>query len=65
MSMQEVSEATGIPTSEFVATFGVTEAELTAPIKDVKASHDWDTQAVRNWVADKTGSPAAAPGSCE
>ncbi len=65
MSMQEVSQATGIPVSEFAAAFGVSGAELTAPIKDVKASHDWDTQAVRNWVAEKTGSPVAAPSSCE
>jgi len=65
MTMQEVAGATGIPVAEFKAQFGVTDVELTAPIKELAASHEWDTQAVRDWVAQKTGSAPAAPGSCE
>ncbi len=65
MSMQEVADATGIPAAEFQAAFGVTDAELSMPLKEVKVNYDWDTQAVRDWVAQKTGSPAAAPSSCE
>jgi len=65
MSMAEVSQATGIPAEEFRAQFGVTQAEFAAPIKEAKANHAWDTQAVRDWVADRTGSPRAAATGCE
>ncbi len=66
MTMAEVSQATGIPAQEFVAQFGVTSAELAQPIKEVKNGYSWDTQAVRDWVADRTGSPRAqGEGGCE
>jgi ferredoxin len=65
MSFSEVTEATGIPDSEFMAAFGVTRAELTAPLKEMKNAHDFDTQAVRDFVADRLGVPRAAPDGCE
>lgn len=65
MSFSEVGQATGIPDSEFIATFGVTQAELTAPLKEMKNVHDFDTQAVRDFVADRLGVERAAPDGCE
>jgi hypothetical protein len=65
MSMAEVVQATGIPAEEFVAAFGVTEAEFSAPLKEVKAAHNWDTQAVRDFVADRLGVARSAPEGCE
>ncbi len=65
MTMREVSEATGIPAEEFIATFGIQQAEFDLPLKEFKNYYNWDTQAVRDFVADRTGSPRSAPEGCE
>lgn len=65
MTMAEVSAATGIAPAEFQTAFGVSAEELSAPIKDVKNSYGWDTQAVRDFVAARLGVEPSAATGCE
>jgi hypothetical protein len=65
MSMNEVTQATGITSQEFISAFGVTSDELAMPLKEMKNAHDFDTQAVRDFVADRLGVARSAPEGCE
>jgi ABC-type lipoprotein release transport system permease subunit len=65
MTMNEVSEATGIPTGLFVSTFGVTQDELSMPLKQMKDVHGFDTQAVREFVAVQMGVECSPAEGCE
>jgi polyferredoxin len=65
MTMREISTATGIPGDEFTQAFGVPEAALDVPMKDLKNSYPFDTQAVREFVAGRLGVPSATPDGCE
>ncbi len=65
MTIAEIAPATGIPTTDFIATLGITTAELTTPLKEMKYAHDFDTQAVRDFVADRLGVQRSEPEACE
>jgi polyferredoxin len=65
MTIAEIAPATGIPTQEFIAALGITQAELTTPLKEMKYAHDFDTQAVRDFVADRLGVPRSEPEACQ
>jgi hypothetical protein len=65
MTMSEVSQATGIPRAAFEAQFGVSSEDLTVPLKQMKDRYDFDTQAVRDFVAARLGVPASKPEGCE
>lgn len=53
MSMAEVAQATGIPAAEFSAVFGVPEAELERPMKEIKDRYGFTPEDVRVWVAER------------
>lgn len=62
MSFEEVSKATGIPASAFEQRFGVTEADMGTPMKDLAESHGFDVHTdVRDFVSEKLGSAPATP----
>lgn len=65
MTMREVSEATGISEADFITAFGITEPELDVPLKEMKDSRPFDTQAVRIFVAERMGVQSTVPESCE
>lgn len=49
-SMMEIAEGTGIPAEELRTQFGITEAEMELPLKDVKANYGFTMEDVRAWV---------------
>jgi len=49
-SMQEIAETTGIPAEELRSTFGITEAEMALPLKEVKAGYGFTMEDVRAYV---------------
>jgi ferredoxin len=53
MSMKEISEATGIPEEEFVTKWGVPEADLSQPMKDIKDQYGFSPDDVKVWVAEE------------
>lgn len=53
MSMAEISDATGIPASEFSSTFGVPEEALGEPMKDIKDEYGFSPDDVRVWVEQR------------
>ncbi|HET6351656.1 MAG TPA: 4Fe-4S binding protein [Coriobacteriia bacterium] len=56
MSFKEISEASGIPTAAFTEHFGVPEAEMETPIKDLSSKYGFDVHTdVREFVAKKQG----------
>ncbi len=65
MTMREVSDATGIAPSEFTSTLGVPEQALDVPMKELKNTYPFDTQAVREFVATRLGVEATVPEGCE
>ncbi len=55
MSMKEIPEAPGIPEELFVETWGVPEADLGKPMKDIKDQYGFSPDDVRVWVAEQLG----------
>jgi hypothetical protein len=53
MSMQEISEATGIPTDEFIATWGVAAEDLGKPMKEIKDQYGFSPDDVKTWVGEQ------------
>lgn len=54
MTFAEVSAATGIPAADFIEYFGVTEAEMALPMKEIAEPKGFDVHTdVREWVAAK------------
>jgi ferredoxin len=53
MSMQEISEATGIPAEEFTATWGVPAEDLGKPMKEIKEQYGFSPDEVKTWVAEQ------------
>ena len=51
MSMQEISEATGIAEEEFAKKWGVPEADLPKPMKEIKDQYGFSPEDVKAWVA--------------
>lgn len=54
MSMSEIAEATGIQACEFSETFGVPEADLSRPMKEIKDRYGFTPEDVRAWVAERS-----------
>lgn len=57
MTMNEVAEATGIPAEELQGVFGITEAEMSQPLKDVKAVYGFTMEDVRYYVEQAMTAP--------
>lgn len=57
MSMREISEATGIPESEFSAAFGVPAEQLGVPMKEIKDAYGFSPHDVSGWVAERLAQP--------
>jgi ferredoxin len=53
MSLQEISEGTGIPAQEFIDRYGVPEGELGVPMKDIKDEYGFTPEEVRAWVDER------------
>lgn len=53
--MSEIIDATGIPAQGFMDAFGVSEADLSRPIKDIKDQYGFSPHDVRTWVAQQLG----------
>lgn len=64
-TMAEVSQATGIPAAELQTEFKIAPGQMNDPLRGFKATADWDTQAVRDYVAKRLGVPTASPSGCE
>lgn len=58
--MTEIIDATGIPAQAFMDEFGVSEADLSRPIKEIKDSYGFSPHEVRTWVAVQLGIKAPA-----
>jgi NAD-dependent dihydropyrimidine dehydrogenase PreA subunit len=54
-SLQEISDATGIPAEEFTAAWGVSAADLAVPMKDIKDAYGFTPEEVRAWVGARLG----------
>lgn len=66
MTVAEVADATGIPDERFIEDLGIAQRDLAVPMKELKDSYPFDTQAVRDYVAAQLGTPSGAPsGGCE
>ena len=55
MSMREISEATGIAEEEFAKKWGVPEADLSKPMKEIKDQYGFSPEDVKAWVAEQLG----------
>lgn len=54
MSLAEVSAATGIPAAEFMSRFGVSEADMALPMKEIAEAHGFDVHTdVREFVSER------------
>ncbi len=53
MSMKEISEATGVPEEEFAKKWGVSEADLSKPMKEIKDQYGFSPEDVKAWVAEE------------
>ncbi|MDZ4177619.1 MAG: 4Fe-4S binding protein [Coriobacteriia bacterium] len=53
--MSQIVDATGIPTQGFMDTFGVSEADMGRPIKEIKGKYGFSPHEVRAWVAVQLG----------
>jgi len=56
-SMQEIADTTGIPAKELQSAFGITEAEMALPLKDVKAVYGFTMEDVRAYVEEYLAQP--------
>ncbi|MBU4556741.1 MAG: 4Fe-4S binding protein [Actinobacteria bacterium] len=56
-TMREVSDASGIPAADLQSAFGVTEAEMDLPLKEVKNVHGFSMEDVRGYVAARLDQP--------
>ncbi len=60
MTFAEVSKTTGIPASAFEKRFGITDAEMDMPMKDLAEAHGFDVHTdVREWVEGQLGAQPA------
>jgi len=50
MSLAEISEATGVPPERFTQQWGVPQADLDKPMKDIKDKYGFSPEDVRAWV---------------
>ncbi len=55
MTMKEIAAASGIAEAEFVKKWGVPQAELGKPMKDIKDTYSFSPDDVKAWVAEKLG----------
>jgi len=55
MSMREVASATGIPELRFVERWGVSEADLGKPMKEIGDAYGFSPDDVRPWVSEQLG----------
>jgi len=55
MSMKEVSKASGVPEARFVEKWGVPEADLGKPMKEIADQYGFSPDDVRPWVAEQLG----------
>jgi len=53
MTLQEISDATGIPAEEFTARYGVPDSDLGVPMKDIKDQYGFTPEDVRAWVQER------------
>ncbi len=53
MSMQEISEASGIPAERFTEKWGVPAADLPKPMKEIKEQYDFSPDDVKVWVDEE------------
>lgn len=53
MSLAEIADATGIPASELGAQFGVPEAAMGEPMKEIKDTYGFTPEDVRAWVGER------------
>jgi len=58
---QDVSQATGISEQEFIARFGMSEADTIRPLKETKEIYGFTMNDVRVFVAERLGLPAPEP----
>jgi hypothetical protein len=52
-SLAEISDATGIPASEFTAEWGCTADELDKPMSEIKSEYGFTPEDVRAWVEER------------
>jgi Fe-S-cluster-containing hydrogenase component 2 len=53
--LSQIVDATGIPARGFMDTFGVSEADMDRPIKEIKDQYGFSPHEVRAWVAVQLG----------
>lgn len=56
-TMREVSDASGIAAEDLQSTFGITEAEMDLPLKEVKNVYGFSMEDVRGYVAARLNQP--------
>ncbi|MDO8987830.1 MAG: hypothetical protein Q7V14_06375, partial [Coriobacteriia bacterium] len=56
-TMREVSDASGIAAEDLQSTFGITEAEMDLPLKEVKNAHGFSMEDVRGYVGARLNQP--------
>jgi NAD-dependent dihydropyrimidine dehydrogenase PreA subunit len=54
-SLREIAEASGVPLRLLQETFAVPDEALDKALKDIKDTYGFDTEAIREFVADRLG----------